>query len=222
MTKLCGASVSIIGSSRTDAGVHAWGQCASFSGDIKIPTENLQRALNDMLGAGKKATIPGDIFVKSVKEMPLDFHPRFDAKAKTYVYRIMTRPRADIFARNYYYQIQQPLNTDLMEEAATGLIGTHDFKSFQASGGEEKETTVRTISQLSIRDIRGGLAIHIRGDGFLYNMVRIITGTLVEVGLGKIQVKDLVEILEKKDRSFAGHTAPAQGLYLAKVHFDML
>ncbi len=222
LSYLCQKPMVIHGTSRTDAGVHAWGQCASFSGDFGIPVERIQVALNDLLGTGGKALVPGDIWIKEVKEVPQGFHARYDALAKTYVYKIRNREEMDVFSRNYMYHIAKPLSLEQMMKAAGRLKGTHDFKSFQASGGEEKESTVRTLHGISIHPMEEGWAIHVTGDGFLYNMVRILVGTLVEVGWGKRPPEEMTEILDAMDRQRAGHTAPAQGLYLAKVHFDVI
>lgn len=222
LTLLCKTSIVVNGTGRTDAGVHAWGQCASFSGEFGIPVDRIKVALNDLLGTGRKAIVPKDVFVKDAVLVPDDFHARFSAKGKTYVYRIRNNKDSDIFLRNYCYQVAEPLNQELIKEAAGLLEGTHDFKSFQAAGGEEKETTVRTISNIGIEKEADFLTISVTGDGFLYNMVRIIVGTLVEVGKGKITPTEVKTILEGKDRQLAGPTAPAQGLYLAKVYFDMI
>jgi len=219
---LCKKPMVIHGTSRTDAGVHAWGQCASFSGDFGIPVDRIKGALNDLLGTGGKALVPGDIWVKEVEEVPLDFHARYQARGKTYVYKIRNREEVDVFSRNYAYQVTKPFSVDRMVEAGGILEGTHDFRSFQAAGGEEKESTVRTIHKISLHPIEDGWSIHVTGDGFLYHMVRILVGTLVEVGWGKRSVEEVKQILEARDRQGAGHTAPAQGLYLAKVYFDVL
>ena len=151
---------------------------------------------------------------------PLDFHARFDSKGKTYRYIIRNCPDVDVFKRRYCYQVQKPLDTDKMRQAAGFIVGTHDFKCFQAAGGNERLTTVRTIHRLDIHRQEENVIIEVTGDGFLYNMVRIITGTLVEVGLGKKQPGDIAGIIEKGDRQNAGHTAPAEGLYLVRVYYE--
>lgn len=219
---LCDTEILINGTSRTDAGVHAWGQCANFKGDFGIPVERIKDALNNFLGSGGKSIVPKDIFVNEVALVADDFHARFNAKGKTYVYRIKNDPDLDIFQRNYCYQVTEPLDLELMREGARFLEGSHDFKSFQTAGGDEKETTVRNIKSITIDREEEFLNIAVTGDGFLYNMVRIIVGTLVEIGKGKRQVKDIELILKAKNRQLAGPTAPAQGLYLAKVYFDMI
>lgn len=222
LSTLCNTNISINGTGRTDAGVHAWGQCASFKGEFGIPVERIKDALNNLLGTGRKSIVPRDIFIKDASLVPDDFHARFSAKGKTYVYRIRNHSELDIFQRNYCYQVTVPLDLELMREGAKLLVGTHDFKSFQASGGEEKETTVRTINNITIHKKDEFLRIEVTGDGFLYNMVRIIVGTLVDVGTGKASPMEIASIIDGKDRQLAGPTAPAQGLYLAKVYFDMI
>jgi len=222
LSTLCNTNVSINGTGRTDSGVHAWGQCASFKGEFGIPVERIKDALNNLLGTGRKSIVPRDIFIKDASLVPDDFHARFSAKGKTYVYRIRNHPETDIFQRNYCYQVTEPLDLELMREGAKLLEGTHDFKSFQASGGEEKETTVRTINNIVIQQQEDYLRIEVTGDGFLYNMVRIIVGTLVDIGKGKTSPGEVNTIINGKDRQLAGATAPAQGLYLAKVYFDMI
>ncbi|HUM55659.1 MAG TPA: tRNA pseudouridine(38-40) synthase TruA, partial [Bacillota bacterium] len=201
----------IKGTSRTDAGVHAMGQMASFEGDIKIPTERLAYVLNNHL--------PGSIRIKEAIEKPLGFHARFDAKGKKYIYRIMNCSQRDPFKRNFYYFVEKPLDLPSMQKAAAYIEGKNDFKCFQAAGSTEKETTVRTVKNLSIKKESDEITIEITGDGFLYNMVRIIAGTLVDVGHGKISPLDMPLIIKSKDRRKAGHTAPPQGLYLAEVFY---
>ena len=222
LTTLCHTNININGTGRTDAGVHAWGQCATFKGEFGIPVERIKDALNNLLGTGRRAIVPGDIYIKDVALVPDDFHARFSAKGKSYVYRIRNHPTFDIFQRDHAYQVTGPLDLELMRQGAKLLKGTQDFKSFQASGGEENETTVRTIYSISIDSKENIISIDVKGDGFLYNMVRIIVGTLVEIGKGKIIPGDIKMILAGKDRQLAGPTAPAQGLYLAKVYFDVV
>jgi tRNA pseudouridine38-40 synthase len=150
----------------------------------------------------------------------LDFHARFDSVGKTYIYRIRNVKEMDIFQRNYCYQITDPLDVAAMQKAASYIEGTHDFACFQAAGGEERETTVRTVFQLKVERVGSEVYIIITGDGFLYNMVRIITGTLVEVGLGKRAPESVADTIKSTDRQKAGHTAPPQGLYLKKIYYD--
>lgn len=247
LSVLCAQDIEINGTSRTDAGVHALGQQASFLGEFAIPTENILRAANNLLEPS--------VQIAEVKEVPLGFHARFDSKGKTYIYKIRNERAKDPFLRNYRYFVDRKLDFEAMKKAAEFIKGTHDFKCFQAAGGEEKETTVRTISDIVLRckdvvisnkntishigdetdenfvsgkdysifDERWfeptDIEIEVTGDGFLYNMVRIIVGTLVDVGLGKIEPEDLEKIIEAKDRAKAGHTAPPQGLYLKEIYY---
>lgn len=229
---VCGEDIKIDGTSRTDAGVHALGQRATFSGNFKIPTERIMLAANNILSGGK-GRLSSDIRIVDIKEVPNGFHARFDSKGKTYIYKIVTCLSGNTFGRNHCCMIKDRLDVGKMQEAANYIIGTKDFKSFQASGGTEKETTVRTIWELEVlenerplKDTEYGpqetvqeITIRVKGDGFLYNMVRIITGTLVEVGLGKKNPIDLIDIIESKDRSKAGYTAPPEGLYLKEIYY---
>lgn len=226
LSKVCGKEIQINGTSRTDAGVHALGQRASFKGAFGIPTDRISLAVNNMLaGICKNQGAKGDcadVKIVKVEEMPMDFHARFDCKGKKYRYILRNSADMDIFRRNYCYQVKTPLNVDAMRQAAAHIVGTHDFACFQAAGGTPRETTVRTIFSLDIlQPAENEIHLEVSGDGFLYNMVRIITGTLVDVGSGKIAPEALVDIIESKDRANAGHTAPPQGLYLAEVYYEL-
>ena len=161
----------------------------------------------------------GDIKILKAEEMPQDFHARFNCKSKRYIYRILNSGDTDIFRRNYCWQIDRCLDAEAMSKAAGYIAGTHDFACFQASGGQERETTVRTIYSLDVCRNDEEIEISVTGDGFLYNMVRIITGTLVEVGKGRMAPEYIEEIISSKDRTKAGPTAPPQGLYLAEVYY---
>lgn len=224
---ICRCPIQVNGTSRTDAGVHALGQRASFKGEFGIPTEKLMLAANNILAGGMNSIGKiGDLKIIDAADMPENFHARFDAKGKKYVYKILNCQETQIFSRNYYYQVKKNLDLEAMKKAAAYIVGTHDFKCFQAAGGEEKQTTVRTIYSMNIIEgkTEAGqrtLFLEVEGDGFLYNMVRIITGTLVDVGLGKITPETLPEIIELKERQRAGHTAPPQGLYLANVYYNL-
>lgn len=214
-------AVPIHGTSRTDAGVHALGQCASFEWNCNMPVEKLPEVMNRRFGtagAGRSGA-PGDIRILSAEIMPDDFHARYNCKGKTYRYVI--DKTGDIFRRNYAYQFPEVenLNLDRMREACKHIVGTHDFKCFETAGGTPRETTVRTVSDLTISETDREIVIEITGDGFLYNMVRIIVGTLVEVGLRKIEPEELEIIIESKDRNNAGFTAPPNGLYLKEIYF---
>ncbi|MBR6700773.1 MAG: tRNA pseudouridine(38-40) synthase TruA [Firmicutes bacterium] len=217
LKKICGQDIKIDGTSRTDAGVHALGQRASFKADFGIPVEKLAFVMNNML--------PGDIKIIEAKEMPLDHHARFDAKGKEYIYKIMNCAEKDVFKRNFYYFFDKPLDVDKMREAAGCLVGTHDFASFMAMGSTPQETTVRTIYSYDVTaetNESGSkeISLIVKGDGFLYNMVRIMTGTLIEAGTGKIRPEEIADIILAKDRSRAGRTAPPQGLYLGEIYYN--
>ena len=222
LSTVCCQEVKINGTSRTDAGVHAYGQRASFKGEFGIPSDKLAMVVNNRLAGGLRGkTGVGPIRIVEAVEMPLDFHARFDSVGKTYIYRIRNAREMDIFQRNYCYQVEQPLDVEAMQQAALHIEGTHDFACFQAAGGEERETTVRTVFQLKVERAGSEVYIIITGDGFLYNMVRIITGTLVEVGLGKRTPDSVADTISSADRQKAGHTAPPQGLYLKKIYYDV-
>ena len=210
LSVLCAKEVTVDGTSRTDAGVHAYAQKVTLKGDFAIPTENIKRAANNLLDK--------DVRIVKVEEMADDFHARYSCKGKKYIYRILM-DSPSVFEKNYAWQINGRLNTELMRQAGAYIVGTHDFSCFQAAGGEEKETTVRTITALDISEEGNEVKISVAGDGFLYNMVRIITGTLVEVGLSSRAPGSLKETIESKDRTKAGLTAPPEGLYLAEVYF---
>jgi len=219
---VCGQDIKINGASRTDAGVHAYGQRASFSGDFRIPADRIMIAVNNILNGGKNAAFgPGDARITAVEEKPEGFHARFDAVAKKYIYKISNEKRPDIFRRNYVCQVAWPLDVDAMKAAAGLMVGTKDFKCFQAAGGEEKKTTVRTIYKIEIVK-KDDIHVEVTGDSFLYNMVRIMAGTLIEAGRGKIDPAAVPSIIESGDRQKAGHTAPPAGLYLAEVYYNMV
>ena len=213
LSRLLKTEIEVIGASRTDAGVHAMCNAAVFDTEAKIPPEKYAYALNQML--------PLEIRIRKSQEVPADFHPRRTDTVKTYEYRIDCEEFADPLKSRYAYFTYVPLNEELMREAAAYLVGTHDFKSF-CSINTTATTTVRTIFDIQV--IREGVDIIIRitGNGFLYNMVRIIAGTLMDVGRGKYPPQMLERILEKKDRCAAGPTAPPNGLILKELHFPEL
>ena len=214
--------VPIHGTSRTDAGVHALGQCASFDWNSNMPVEKLPEVMNRRFGAGGtgRSGAPGDIRILSAEVMDESFHARYSCKGKTYMYLI--DKTGDIFRRNLAFQYPEACNLDIgeMRRAAAYIVGTHDFKCFETSGGTPRETTVRTVSALDITEDDDTIRLEITGDGFLYNMVRIITGTLVEVGDGRKKADDLPGIIESRSRANAGFTAPPQGLYLKEIYFQ--
>ena len=222
LSKVCAQPIQVNGASRTDAGVHAYGQRASFKGNFAIPVDKIQLVVNNLFSKR-------DVRITETKEMPLDFHARYNAVGKKYIYRISNSIESCIFGRNYCYNITKPLDINAMKAAANYIVGTHDFKCFQAAGGKEMETTVRTILQLNLYEdelesrhgdcMEKEIKVEIMGDGFLYNMVRIMIGTLVGVGLGKLDAKQIPRIIESRNRQLAGYTAPPQGLYLAEVYY---
>lgn len=220
LSVLCDTEIKINGTSRTDAGVHAMGQRASFQGDFGIPVERIPEAANNLLSAGLGRFGVGDVRILEAKEVPLDFHARFDSKGKRYIYRIRNAKQPDLFLRNYCYQVAMPLDSERMSQAAKYIVGEHDFRCFMAAGGQEMETTVRTVYDLQVEKDKNDIFLSIAGNGFLYNMVRIITGTLLEVGMGKREPQQLADILAGLDRRNAGHTAPPQGLYLMEVFYE--
>ena len=222
LSKVCGTAVLLNGTSRTDAGVHALGQKASFKVKSGIPTEKIGTVVNNMLSGGKQSRNKcADVRITDVREVPDDFHARFCSKGKKYRYLIRNEAEPAIFERNYSYFVKEPLDLERMKKAAEYIKGTHDFACFQSAGGNPRETTVRTVYSLDVFHTSDGkTAIEISGDGFLYNMVRIITGTLVEVGNGKREPEELERIIESGDRRNAGHTAPPEGLYLVEVYYD--
>ncbi len=203
--------VEIHGSGRTDAGVHALRQVANF----RIPRMLSRYSCREIRDYFNEY-LPQDIRVLHVEQMDERFHARLNAKSKIYEYRIDCGEIASVFERRYLLRIEEPLNIDKMKEAASYLIGTHDFKSFCANR-HMKKSTVRTIYDITIEQQDDVLRIRYRGDGFLYNMVRILTGTLIEIGLGDRLPSQIPSALEGLDRSLAGFTAPAQGLFLVDV-----
>jgi len=206
-----GQEVDLIGSGRTDAGVHAFGQVANFKIESDFPIEKLATAINSQL---KKS-----IRVLKAEEVPLEFHSRYHCHKKTYGYIIDNSDQGTAVYRNITYHISQPLDIEKMQEAANYLVGEHDFSSFKSSGTSSK-SSVRTIYQAQVLKEQERVVIMLTGNGFLYNMVRIIAGTLVEIGLGNMEAKEMKAILEAKDRQRAGKTLAAQGLFLMNVEYE--
>lgn len=205
-------AISIHASGRTDAGVHALNQKAHFDMEIKITCDKLLKALNSLL--------PEDIYIKEIIEVKENFHARFDAKAKEYIYKI-NMGEYDPIERNYVYQHNKRLDVVEMERALKYLEGEHDFKSF-SKVDEEKEDYVRAIVQTNLtRDVKNvnKITISFVGTGFLRHMVRNMVGTLIEIGEGKRKSEDIITILESKDRKVAGKTANPEGLYLKDVFY---
>jgi tRNA pseudouridine38-40 synthase len=207
--KLTGQPVKINGSSRTDAGVHALGQVANFRIDSPVPTENFSNALNNLL--------PADITIADVCEMPEGFDAISDTVQKRYDYLINTAPIRPVLARNQWHRPGQ-LDIEKMQQGAQRLIGKKDFKSF-ASAADQRESSVRTISLCQVEQEEDIIKIRVAADGFLYNMVRNIVGTLVEVGRGRWEPEMIDTILEAKDRNAAGPIAPACGLCLMEIFY---
>lgn len=211
---ILGQPIRAVASGRTDAGVHALGQVVSFVGATRLTPETLRKALN--------ANLPPDIAVRDCREVHAAFHALRDAVCKRYRYLIHDEPVRDVFCRAYVWQIPQPLDVSAMQTAAQTLRGTHDFASFETSGSE-RLSTVRTISDILVRrcagECSGRIEIEVEANGFLYNMVRNIVGTLVDVGRRKHPPAKLAEVLAARDRRAAGATAPPQGLFLVRVSY---
>lgn len=211
LQKLTGQQIPIIGSGRTDSGVHARGQVANFFTDSSIPSERFSYALN--------TTLPPDIRILDSEEVSPRFHAQFSAVAKKYRYSIILHPHGTAIGRNYYYNIRDRLDIDFMGQAIKSFEGTHDFSAFRSIGSPTK-TAVRTIYQADIIWEQPYLYFDISGNGFLYNMVRIIVGTLIEVGRKRIPPHGIQDIIWSKNRKLAGPTAPGQGLCLEKVYYE--
>jgi tRNA pseudouridine38-40 synthase len=213
LKRATGEIISINGSGRTDAGVHARGQVANFMTESTIPGNKFSYALNNLL--------PRDIVIKDSEEMPLDFHARFSAKGKKYSYNMINSRFPSALERNYAYHINycERLDIDRMERAAKAFIGTHDFTGFMAAGSKVKDA-VRTIFELSVLAEKDRICLTYKGSGFLYNMVRIITGTLLYAGIGRIDPDEIPDLILSGDRTKAGITVPPCGLYLEEVYYD--
>ena len=211
LSSLLGEKIIVTGASRTDAGVHSMGNVAVFDTKSRIPAEKISYALNQWL--------PEDIVVQGSCEVPSDWHPRYQESTKTYEYRILNRTFRMPTRRLDTYFYHYPLDVEQMSEAASYLVGTHDFASFCAANAQVK-STVRTIYSCTAQKENDIITIRVTGNGFLYNMVRIIAGTLVQVGGGAIKPEAVKEILAKKDRSAAGPTAPAHGLTMMGIEFE--
>lgn len=203
--------VDLIGSGRTDAGVHALGQVANFKTNSQISIEKLPLAINSQL--------KNSIVIKEAEEVNERFHSRYNAKRKTYRYIINNSKCGTAIYRNLEYSYPFKLDAEKMKQASKYFEGEHDFKAFKSSGTSSKNS-VRTIYKAIVKQEGEKIIIELTGNGFLYNMVRIIAGTLLDVGLGKIQPEEIPEMIESKDRQRAGKTLPAHGLYLVEVKYD--
>jgi len=208
---ITGEKVAVIGSGRTDAGVHALNQVAHFKSSSRLPLNNIYRGMNSVL--------PPDIVVKEMEEVAGEFHAQHDVKSKVYVYKICNQRLRPVLGRNYFWHIRFPLDLERMKKAAQFLIGTHDFSCFCATGTHVKDR-VRTITDIEIKTCDDGLIeIKVEAQGFLKYMVRNIIGTLVEVGRGKRKPEEMKPIIESRNRNIAGVTAPACGLFLKEVKY---
>ena len=203
--------VDLIGSGRTDAGVHALGQVANFKTNSEISIEKLPLAINSQL--------KNSIVIKEAEEVDERFHSRYNAKHKTYRYIINNSKCGTAIYRNLEYSYPFKLDAEKMKQASKYFEGEHDFKAFKSSGTSSKNS-VRTIYKAIVKQEGEKIIIELTGNGFLYNMVRIISGTLLDVGLGKIRPEEIPEIIESKDRQRAGKTLPPYGLYLVEVKYN--
>jgi tRNA pseudouridine38-40 synthase len=210
LARLLGETPSLVAASRTDAGVHARGQVVAFNTRASLPPERWPRAANSVL--------PPDIVVLAAEEVKPGFDPRREAKTKVYTYSIYNAPLPDVFQRRYSWHVSFPLSPELMREAAGYLLGTHDFRAFSAAGGSAR-STVRTVKWCGVQVDGPVIRIEVAADGFLYKMVRLIVGTLVEVGRGKLAPEKVGEILASGQRGVAGPAAPPHGLCLERVLF---
>jgi len=210
LSEMTGQEIEVIGSGRTDAGVHAYGQVANFHLPEHFSKEAVLEYLNHYL--------PMDIAVLNMEEVDERFHARYHATSKNYVYRIHTSMIPNVFERKYMYTYTEPLDIGKMREAAKHLIGTHDFMAF-CGNKKMKKSTIRTVTSIDIQEKEGEIQIFYTGDGFLQQMIRIITGTLIEVGNGTKQPEDILSIMESKVRENAGYTVPPDGLILKQVYY---
>jgi len=212
LRQIIGATTHVIGAGRTDAGVHAQGQVASFSSDTELSLSILCRALN--------STLPADIVVTAVEEAPTGFDACRDAVNKTYRYTILNRPSPSALDRRYCLWVPSPLHREAMGEALSHILGEHDFTSFRAAGCTAR-TSSRTVSGALLTAEADSLRVEVTADGFLKNMMRILVGTLLEVGKGRMTPVHVKEILAARDRSRAGKTLPPQGLCLMEVRYPL-
>ncbi len=210
LSKMVSEEVQLIGCGRTDAGVHALNYTANFHTNSNMNIEEMNKYLNDNL--------PDDIALLSIKNASDRFHSRYNILSKTYMYRINNSGIKDIFDRRYVHYIGDKLHLDLMKQGSSVLTGTHDFQSFTTLKSKTK-STVRTINYINIEEKNNMIVIEVNGNGFLWNMVRIILGTLIEVGKGKINIKDIEDILNAKERAEAGPMVPAKALFLKDVEY---
>ncbi|NLG82703.1 MAG: tRNA pseudouridine(38-40) synthase TruA [Bacilli bacterium] len=211
ISRFLNEDIKIIGASRTDAGVHAYEQIINFYTNSDIDDTELRDNLNFYL--------PEDIVVTSVEDAPSNFHSRYWVVRKTYLYRIYTSPIPPLFERNYVYNLGKKLDVERMREASNLFIGEKDFQAFSKRNG--KKDTIRTVYNLEIIETEKEVDIYITANSFLYNMVRIIVGTLIEVGLHKRELDSITKAFETCDRTLSGFTAPPEGLFLYKNYFTV-
>lgn len=211
LSKLLNGNTVIYGVSRTDTGVHALEYCFNFFTEKPISTVGVVRGLNTLL--------PRDIAALSCEEVDLDFHARYSCVAKEYIYKIHNAEAPDPFATDLALHYRRPLDVRLINDAGKAFIGTHDFKSF-CSSGSDKDITVRTIYDFSVNKIEDTVIILVKGDGFLYNMVRIMVGTLLSINEGKLEAGEIPALLKAKTRAHIGKTARPHGLYLSKIFYE--
>lgn len=213
---LSGESAAVIGSGRTDAGVHALGQIAHFCAAHHFELNRLLWSLNGLL--------PKDIRVKKVEEVPLDFHSQYHATGKEYHYHIVTDRILDPFRRFYVWHLLLKLDLSLLKEAAALFVGTHDFTSFanEPQAGSVKRNPVKTLSRLDVCLLEGEIRLEFEGNGFLYKMVRNIVGTLIDAASHRLHLEDIPLIFEAKDRRRASFAAPPQGLFLVRVDYPLI
>jgi tRNA pseudouridine38-40 synthase len=216
---LVGERVVVHGAGRTDTGVHALGQVAHFHLDTRLDDDRLRHALNFHLNAPlHSGGGHGGVSIRRLETCRDDFHARFDATSKRYAYRVATGRFRPPFARAYTHWVCDPLDLSAMRAAAARLLGRHDFSAF-ASAGSPRKSSVRTLQHARLVARRGAFALVVQGDGFLYNMVRALAGTLIEVGRGRLSPDDVAAILASRDRRRAGPTAPPEGLWLVRVRY---
>ena len=211
LSKMCEMPVEIQGAGRTDAGVHAYGQVANFHIETEKTAAEVMEYMNEYL--------PEDISVIQCEEKTERFHARLNAKGKVYQYCIWNSDTKPVFRRKYVHQVPSKLDMTAIRKAADALCGTHDYQSF-TSTKRGKKSTVRTVDSIDVERIGEELVFTFKGNGFLYHMVRIMMGTLIEVGLGIRKAEDIPSIIEAKDRSKAGHLIPGKGLALMEVAYD--
>ncbi len=210
LEQICSKRDNIVGCSRTDAGVHANMYCCNIRTESLIECKKLVGALN--------AVMPKDIAALDCKEVDFDFHARYDCKSKEYIYKIWNLPNKNPFLYNYSLHYKYPLDAEFLSRQAKAYIGTHHFDAFCAAGSSVEDTE-RTVKNACVERDGNMVIFRVEADGFLYNMVRIMTGTLIDISRGRIPENSIDKIILSKDRSNAGYTAPAHGLYLNKIHY---